>query len=96
MVFCMAVMARERWTDERLDRAFDRVDVDLRELRVETRRGFEQVDKRFERIDDKLNTMQRETTARFDAMQRNMMIWAIALFSAVVSLDAAILAAIHA
>ena len=90
----MAVMARERWTDEGLDKAFDRVDADLRELKVEVRSGFEQVDKRFERVDDKFNAMQRETTARFDAMQRNMMTWAIALFSTMVSLDAAILAAI--
>lgn len=70
----MAVMERERWTDERLDKAFDRVDADIRELRVEMRRGFEQIDKRFERVDD-----------RFDALQRNMTTWFIALFSTILA-----------
>ena len=63
----MAVM-RESWTDKRLDdlnekvdRGFDRIDADLRLLRVETRteftalreemkRGFERVDERFEAL----------------------------------------------
>ncbi len=70
----MAVMARERWTDERLDKAFDRVDADLRELRVEMRRGFDQIDKRFERVDDK-----------FDSLQRNMTTWFVALFSTILA-----------
>jgi hypothetical protein len=64
----MAVMARERWTDEQIDKAFDRVDADLREIRVEIRRGFDKVDKRFERVDD-----------RFDAMQRNLLICFVTL-----------------
>jgi len=94
-------MPRERWTDERLDEAFDRIDTDIRELRVEMRCGFEQIDKRFdqidkrlERVDKKFESMQTEMTARFDAVQRNMMTWAIALFSTVVSLNAAVIAAI--
>jgi hypothetical protein len=74
----MAVMARERWTDERLDKSFDRIDADLRELRVEMSRGFE-------RIDDKLEAMQSETTARFEALQRNMTFWFVSLFSTIVA-----------
>lgn len=76
-------MPREEWTDQRIEKAFERVDSDLRELRAEMKEGFEQVDKRFERVDDK-----------FDALQRNMTTWAIALFSTIVSLNAAVIAAI--
>jgi phytoene/squalene synthetase len=46
---------REAWTDERLDdlqgemrRGFDRVDTDLRELRVEMNARFNAVDARFD------------------------------------------------
>ena len=74
----MAVMERERWTDERIDKAFDRVDADIRELRVEIKRGFERVDMRFD-------SMQRETTARFDSMQRNMTLWFVSLFSTIIA-----------
>jgi len=91
----MAVMVpRERWTDERLDEGFGRIDADLRELRVEMKGGFEQIDKRLARADDRFNALQREMTARFDSVQRNMMTWAIALFSTIVSLNAAVIAAI--
>jgi len=48
---------RESWTDERLDdlnhrvdRGFDRVDADIRALRIETKAGFERVDERFESL----------------------------------------------
>jgi len=79
MVAFMAVMARERWTDERLDKAFGRIDADLHELRVEMRAGFEkidhrfdliekrfeQVDKRFERVDQHLERVDKRLE-RFD------------------------------
>jgi hypothetical protein len=68
---------REAWTDDRLDdlanrmdRGFDRVDKDVRELRAETKsefallRGemcerFDKVDARFERVNDRLDSIQR-------------------------------------
>jgi hypothetical protein len=66
MVACMAVMAREAWTDERLDdfkenvnRRFDEVD-----------RRFDKVDKRFDKVDARLDKID----ARFDSMQRTMII----------------------
>jgi methyl-accepting chemotaxis protein len=98
----MAVMMpRERWTDERIDEAFDRVDGEIRELRVEMRRGFEQIDKRFERVDTEFREVRSEMKAgfervddRFDAVQRNMTTWAVALFSTIVTLNAAVIAAI--
>jgi hypothetical protein len=40
MVGCMVVMPRERWTDEKLDKAFGRIDGDLRELGVEMRKAL--------------------------------------------------------
>jgi hypothetical protein len=69
MVACMAVMARERWTDEQLDKAFGRVDGDLREIRVELRKGFEQIDQRFEQMEkrfDKVDERFDKVDERFD------------------------------
>jgi len=90
MVACMAVMTRERWPDERLDKAFERVDSDIGELRVEMRRGFEQIDKRFEQIDKRFERFE----DKIDGLQRNMTSWFVALFSAIVaSLIAGVFAA---
>jgi hypothetical protein len=59
---------RATWTDERLDdlavrmdRGFDRVDADIRELRAEINARFEGVDVRLEGVD-----------ARFDQMNRTI------------------------
>lgn len=79
----MAVMARERWTDERLDKSFDRLDADLREMRVEMRKGFERVDRKFERVDGKFDEMQSEMNARFDSLQRTMFIGFVTLFASI-------------
>jgi len=50
MVACMAVMARETWTDERLDdltkrvdKGFDATRVEIRDLRAHTDKGFVEV-----------------------------------------------------
>jgi uncharacterized coiled-coil DUF342 family protein len=84
MLACMVVMPRERWTDEKLDKAFGRIDGDLRELRVEMRRGFEKIDQRFEEMDKRFEQVDKRfeqvdkrfegIDARFDAVQRNMFI----------------------
>jgi archaellum component FlaC len=66
MVACMVVMPRERWTDEKLDKAFGRIDGDLRELRVEMRKGFEKIDQRFEEMDKRFEQMDK----RFDQMDK--------------------------
>jgi uncharacterized coiled-coil DUF342 family protein len=89
MVGCMAVMARERWTDEQLDKAFGRIDGDLRELRVEMRKGFERIDKRFEEMDKRFDQIDKRFEQvdkrfeafdlRFDAVQRNMFIGLITI-----------------
>lgn len=75
---------RESWTDKRLDdlnekvdRGFDRLDADIRGLRLETRTefqtmrgemkaGFDRVDDRFERIDDRFERI----NDRFEALHR--------------------------
>ena len=70
MVACMAVMARETWTDERLDdlnagvrKGFDEVKGEIRDLRIEIRA---------------LNN-------RFDSMQQTMVIGFITLFVTIVA-----------
>jgi chaperonin cofactor prefoldin len=77
MVACVAVMAREAWTDERLDdlkenvkQRFDVVD-----------RRFDEVDKRFDKVDKRFDKIEAETKAgfaelhaRFDSMQQTIII----------------------
>lgn len=97
MLLSMAVMMpRERWTDERIDKSFDRVDADIRELRVEIKQGFERVDGKFDAMQSEMtkhfNSLQSESNLRSDAIQRNMATWAIALFSTIVTLNAAVIA----
>jgi hypothetical protein len=60
---------RDTWTDERLDdlarrmdRGFDCVDRDLRDLRTDVGAHFDRVDEKFEAMN-----------VRFDAMQRTML-----------------------
>jgi hypothetical protein len=74
MLLSMAVMARETWTDERLDdlnarvgKGFDEVKGEVRELRTEMNARFAAVD------------------ARFDAMQRTMIIGFVTLIGSVVT-----------
>jgi archaellum component FlaC len=94
MVGCMVVMPRERWTDEKLDKAFGRIDGDLRELRVEMRKGFEKIDQRFEQIDRQFELVDKrfeQVDKRFerfedkiDGLQQNMTTWFIGLSFAII------------
>lgn len=74
MLACMAVMAREAWTDERLDdlnarvdRGFDEVKGEIRDLRAEMNSRFAAVD------------------ARFDSMQRTMIIGFASIVASVIA-----------
>ena len=94
----MAVMAREAWTDERLDdlkenvnQRFDEVDkrfdqVDKRFDRVEAdiRELRSDMKRGFERIDGEMKAGFAEVNARFDAMQRTMIIGFVSMIGSVV------------
>ncbi len=63
---------REAWTDERLDdlshrmdRGFDRVDLDIRDTRAEIRGLRDEMEKRFSRLEAKFDSMQRLTLAAY-------------------------------
>jgi hypothetical protein len=75
MLLSMAVMERSRWTDERIDERFDRVDTDIRALRTEVKEGFARIDKRFDTIDKRFERVD----DKFDAVQRNMLVCFVTL-----------------
>jgi hypothetical protein len=86
MVACMAVMARETWTDERLDdlnarvqKGFDEVKSEVKDLRQETNEGFARVDARFQGIDARFQGLD----ARFDALQRTMIVCAAGVIGSI-------------
>jgi len=86
MLSFMAVMARETWTDERMDdlngrmeKGFDRVDADIRELRSEIRVHRGENKASFDRVDDEFSKMRSDmkkgferADAKFDALQSEM------------------------
>jgi hypothetical protein len=81
----MAVMARETWTDERLDDlnrkvgdGFARIDADLRELRSDLNR--------------EVGGLRSEMNARFDAMNRNFIAGVIAIIAAIIGSNATLVA----
>lgn len=103
MVAYMAVMAREAWTDERLDdlkenvnQRFDVVDrrfdeVDKRFDKVDER--FDKVDKRFEKVEGEMKAGFAEVNARFDSTQRMIL---IGIFSLLASIWASVIGAVLA
>jgi len=81
MVAYLAVMAREAWTDERLDdfkenvnQRFDEVGkrFDRFEAAVDAR--FDKVDKRFDKFEAETKAGFAELHARFDSMQQTIII----------------------
>jgi hypothetical protein len=84
MLLCMAVMAREAWTDERLDdlnanveKGFDGVKGEVSGFQAETKAEFgqlrEEMSSRFNSID-----------ARFDSLQRTMVLGVVSMSATVV------------
>jgi hypothetical protein len=47
-ILVAVMMPREKWTDDRLDETFARLDADIRELRRDVNEGFRAVDARFD------------------------------------------------
>ena len=87
----MAVMAREAWTDERLDdlragveNGFGRVDAEICELRSEMNDLRSEMKKGFERVDAKFDALQSEMNARFESMQRTTIIGFVTLFASMI------------
>jgi len=68
---------REAWTDERLDdltvrmdRGFDRVDRDLRELRAEMVAGFDRVEGRMDRVEGRMDRVEAKMERLEGKMER--------------------------
>jgi hypothetical protein len=76
----MAVMAREKWTDERLDDLAGRVDRGFAEVKGEVRDLRAEMNERFNAIDGRFNS----NDDRFDAMQRTMVIGFASIVASVV------------
>lgn len=81
MVACMAVMARETWTDERLDdlvktidKGFDETKVQIRDLRADMNREIGRVDADIREIRAEMKEGFDRIDARFDALQRTMIL----------------------
>jgi hypothetical protein len=77
----MAVMAREAWTDQRLD-----------DLSANVDKRFDRVDHRFDRVEadirevkGEIREFRAETNARFDSLQRTMIIGFVTLFASIVA-----------
>jgi hypothetical protein len=70
MLGCMAVMARETWTDERMD-----------DLKENVNQRFDQVDNRFEQMEARFAHID----ARFDSMQRTMIIGFVSMTASIVA-----------
>lgn len=75
----MAVMARETWTDERLDdlaaqtdKRFDRVDADIRELRADMNKGFDRVDTDVRELRAEMKKGFTRVDDKFDSLQSEM------------------------
>lgn len=87
----MAVMAREAWTDERLDelnvrveKGFDEVRGETRDLRSETKEEFRELraemNSRFNSIEGRFNSID----ARFDSLQRTMVLGVVSMSATIV------------
>lgn len=81
------------WTDERLeerfdaiDRRFDRVEGEIRDLRLDMKAGFERVDERFEKMNTEMKAGFRRVDERFEAMHRLMIQGGVVIIAALLGL----------
>jgi hypothetical protein len=75
MLLSMAVMmAREVWTDERLDDLANRMD-----------RGFDEVKGEVRDLRTEMNVLRSEMNQRFDSMQRTMVIGFVTMSAAIIA-----------
>jgi ribosome recycling factor len=102
MIPCMAVMTREAWTDERLDdlakrmdRGFDEVKCEIRDLRSETKSEFQreraetkteissfraEMNARFNSVDARFDSLE----ARLDGLNRSLVIGMASMTASIV------------
>jgi uncharacterized protein YhaN len=99
MLSFMAVMAREAWTDERLDdlkenvnQRFDQVESEMKARFGEVDRRFVEVDKRFDRVEGDIRELRAEmkhgfadTKHGFESIHRTMVIGFVSLFASIVA-----------
>jgi hypothetical protein len=76
----MAVMAREAWTDERLDDLNARVDKGFDEVKGEIRDLRTEMNSRFGAIDGRLNSIE----ARLDGISRSIVISNVTMTASIV------------
>lgn len=69
----IAVMARETWTDERLD-----------DLKGQVEKGFDEVKGEVREVRGEVRELRTEMNARFDSMQRTMIIGFVTLVASTV------------
>ena len=92
----MHVMARETWTDERLDDLTKHMDGGFREVRADLRRQREETAAEFATLRTETTSLQKEfaevksqgarTEARIDGLARAMQIWCWLIVSFLVGL----------
>ncbi len=80
----MTVMAREKWTDERLDDLAGRVDRGFAEVEGEIRDLRTEMNGRLDSVNGRFDSFQAEMNSRFDAMQRTMVIGFASIVASVV------------
>jgi len=85
----MAVtMPREKWTDERLDDLNKRVDNGFEDTRDAIADTKAEMRAGFARVDTEIRELRKEMNARFDAANRNLIGFAVAIVAAVIGSNA--------
>jgi tetrahydromethanopterin S-methyltransferase subunit G len=80
----MAVMTREKWTDERLDDLAGRVDRGFAEVKGEIGDLRTEMNGRLDSVNGRFDSFQAEMNSRFDSMQWTMIIGFASIVASVV------------
>ena len=91
MVRSMAVMARESWSDERLDdlnarmeKGFDEVKGEIREVKGEVRELRQEMNGRFESLEVRFDSRFNSIEARLDGLNRTLVIGMVSMTASIV------------
>ena len=91
----MVPMPREKWTDERLDDLNKKVDDGfadtksaITETKAQMREGFARVDGEIKELRQEMNARFHSIDARFDALNRNLLVGAVAIIAALIGTNA--------